>query len=217
MDHRMNWVIRLSELEIQRERLLKKHQKRCVPNTKTIKPNKLKYAFTRVLIAIIFVLISAIFINTSENNHQSFKKEVFETNLSFTKINEWYEKYFGKVLPIDINPGSTVVNKTTNEFKNIEKFHEGVSCGIGKGAIISTLNSGILVFLGEKENYGNVAIIQGIDGVDIWYGNIENINLSLYDYVEKDTLLGSAKEDQIYLVFQKEGQFLNYEEYKSQI
>lgn len=207
---------KMSELEIHKERLLKKHQNHLGQRKKTT-DNKLKSTFTRILIAIIFVLISAIFVNSSENNHQMYKKAVFETNMSFTKMEEWYEKYFGNVLPIDLNPGSTVVNKTTNEFKSVENYHEGVACKTAKGSIISALNSGILVFLGEKENYGNVAIVQGIDGVDIWYGNIENINLSLYDYIEKDTLLGSAKEDQIYLVFQKEGQFLNYEEYKSQI
>ena len=56
-----------------------------------------------------------------------------------------------------------------------------------------------------------------MDGVDIWYGNIENVNFSLYDYIEKNALLGSAKEEIIYFVVQKDGQYLDYEEYKKQI
>lgn len=208
----------MDELEIQKERLKRKHQnyKYQTHKNKTA-PNYLGASFTRFLLAVIFVLISSIYMNLSEQNRIEYKKQVFETNLSFTQINEWYEKIFGSALPIDLNANTIPVNKTTNDFKEITKYQNGVECQTTKGSIISALNSGILVFLGEKENYGNVAIIQGIDGVDIWYGNIENINLSLYDYVEKDTLLGSAKEDKIYLVFQKDGQFLNYEEYKNQI
>ena len=86
-----------------------------------------------------------------------------------------------------------------------------------KESAIQTLNSGIVVFIGEKEHYNNTIIIQGIDGVDIWYGNVTNVSVNLYDYVEKNTLLGSAMEDHIYFVLQKEGQYLDYEEYKSQI
>ena len=82
---------------------------------------------------------------------------------------------------------------------------------------MNALNSGIVVFIGEKENYGNVVIVQGIDGVDIWYGNITNVNLSLYDYVEKNSILGSSSDDHIYFVIQKDNNYLDYEEYKSQI
>ncbi len=206
----------MDELEIQLERLKKKHQQNYQKQKKPVPP-KASDIFTKVLLAIIFVLCSAIYINLSDTNYQNYKETVLTETLSFTKINEWYEKYFGSVLPIELDSTTIPVNKTTNDFKEIEAYQNGISTKIGKGNIVNALNSGILVFQGEKENYGNVAIIQGIDGVDIWYGNIENVNLSLYDYVEKDTLIGSAKDDKIYLVFQKDGQFLNYEEYQKQI
>lgn len=211
---------KMDELELQKIRLKKKHEhsiQKHKPTMQNKEDNKLAKMFTRVLIAIIFVLASAIYINWSKDNLEMYRKTVFESTLSFTSINEWYEKYFGSVLPIDINTPSIPVNKTTTEPENIEKYENGVSCKTQKGSTITALNSGILVFLGEKENYGNVAIVQGIDGVDIWYGNIENVNFSLYDYVEKNALLGSAKEEKIYYVVQKDGQFLDYEEYKKQI
>ena len=109
------------------------------------------------------------------------------------------------------------VNKTPNDIQNVVKYYDGVMAEKESGSVIEALNSGIVVFVGEKENYGNVVIIQGIDGVDVWYGNIDNVNVSLYDYVEKNTILGSAKENHIYFVVQKDGQYLDYEEYKSQI
>ena len=40
--------------------------------------------------------------------------------------------------------------------------------------------------MGEKEGYGNTLIIQGADGVDIWYGNVNSTSLKLYDYIERN-------------------------------
>ena len=58
----------------------------------------------------------------------------------------------------------------------------------------------------------NTVIIQRIDGVDEWYGNVENVNVKLYDYVKKGSLLGEANNN-LYLVYKKDGNTLNYEDY----
>ena len=79
--------------------------------------------------------------------------------------------------------------------------------------LVPVKKSGLVVFIGEKENYGNVIIIQQMDGIDLWYGNLKETNVKLYDYVEEGTLLGEVKENTLYLVFKKEGNVLNYQEY----
>lgn len=209
---------KMDEIELMKERLKRKHQ-----NFQTTLPQKNKskapinQIFTHVLIAVIFVLISTIYIEWSESNKEMYKKHVFETSLSFTNINSWYEKVFGSSLPIDLQNNTISVNNTTMDFNEITKYQDGVSVSVAKDSAITALNSGIVVFIGEKENYGNVVIVQGIDGVDIWYGNITNVNLSLYDYVEKNGILGSANATEIYFVIQKDNNYLDYEEYKSQI
>ena len=35
----------------------------------------------------------------------------------------------------------------------------------------------------------------------------------MYDYIEKGKLLGEVKGKELYMVFQKEGKYLNYKEY----
>ena len=47
----------------------------------------------------------------------------------------------------------------------------------------------------------------------MWYGNLQNINVELYDYVEKGKLLGEAKGTNLYLVYQKDGEYVDYKEY----
>ena len=77
------------------------------------------------------------------------------------------------------------------------------------------LQSGIVVFIGDKENLGKTVIIQGNDGVDIWYSNLNNVNLSMYDYVEKNTLVGEFKENLAILTFMEDGNYISYENYLS--
>ena len=84
---------------------------------------------------------------------------------------------------------------------------------VSKEYLTPALESGIVVFMGEKEDYGTTIIIQQIDGVDVWYCNIEAKDIKMYDYVKKGALIGQVKSNKLYLVFQKEGKYLNYKEY----
>ena len=70
----------------------------------------------------------------------------------------------------------------------------------------------MVVFIGDKENYGKTVIIENLDGIQYWYGNISNTSLKLYDYVQNGDLVGEVK-DELYMVFSREGSYLNYEEY----
>ena len=73
---------------------------------------------------------------------------------------------------------------------------------------ISVIASGIVVFIGEKEDLGNTIIIQGNDGVDIWYSNITENDIKVYDYVEAGSILGSSNSENIYITITKDGEFI---------
>jgi len=70
----------------------------------------------------------------------------------------------------------------------------------------------MVVFIGEKENYGNTVIIENLDGVNFWYGNINTTSVKLYDYIEKGSYVGEANGE-LYLVFSRDGNYLDYEKY----
>ena len=78
---------------------------------------------------------------------------------------------------------------------------------------IYPFKSGIVVFIGEKEDYGNTVIIQGMDGIDYWYGNITNLGVKLYDYVETKNIIGQAKDNKLYVLFMKDNKILDYNDY----
>ena len=183
-------------------------------------PFKLKYAknlISRVLITVIFVLGSIIFTNVSDDNKALYQKYVLEDSLEFTKINELYQSIFGDVdITKKDNPDSEVVFGDVT-YTNIEPFKNGVKLTVDMNEAISVITSGIVVFIGEKEDLGNTIIIQGNDGVDIWYSNITENDIKVYDYVEAGSILGSSNSENIYITINKDGEFINYEEYQVSI
>ena len=178
--------------------------------------NQLKYLknlITRILLSIILIIGIGILIKLDTNNISLINKFFFTNNIKFTKINNWYQSNIGKVIPEMKNSNNLVFNSSELKNREYESFYNGIKLSISKGSPISLINGGIVVFIGEKDDYGNTLILQGNDGIDYWYGNITNVNVNLYDYLEKDTLIGEAKDDFLYLVLEKDGKFLSYDEY----
>ena len=188
---------------------------------KSFKVNKIKLSnnkklskyLTKFLLAIIFFLISIIFTNISDKNLLLYKEYVFTESLPFTKIKGWYEDLFGEVLPSDDSTATVFNGKLV--YKEIEDYEDGEKLVVSKNSLVNNITSGIVVFSGDKDNYGNTVIVQGIDGVDIWYGNLENVSVNLYDYIEAESIIGQTKNENLYLVIKKDNEYIKYENYKN--
>lgn len=211
----------MSEIdEIKRKNKLKREK--YVDGThqeKSNLPKNLKYIkglISRILITVIFVLGSVIFTNISDSNKQLYQKYVLEDSLEFMKINELYQTVFGNVDITKQNDDSEVVFGSIT-YTNIEPFKNGVKLTVGINEVVNVITSGIVVFIGEKDDLGNTIIIQGNDGVDIWYSNVTDTDIQVYDYVEKGNILGTSNSDDIYLTISKDGEFMSYEEYMASI
>ena len=165
--------------------------------------------FIKLLISIVLTLIILIIIKSSTNFKTIFYKKVYTENISFTAITELYDKYIGE-LNIFNDKTELVFNESLS-YTSEEKYLDGVKLELNSN-LVSVNKSGVVVYIGEKEGYGNTVIIQRVDGVDEWYGGIVNTNLKLYDYVYENSLLGEV-EKYLYLVYKKDGSTLNYEEY----
>jgi len=170
---------------------------------------------THILLSGILLLSCLCVIKINPSFKEWINKNVYQTNFSFAKINDTYEKYFGSVLPLtNIN-----LEKTQSVFdeklvySNKESYKEGVKLTVSQNYLVPVLESGIIVFVGNKDNYGNTIIIQQVDGIDLWYVGVENTDLKIYDYIEKGSLLGETISNEMYLFYQKAGEFLDYKEY----
>ena len=172
--------------------------------------NKIYSFFIRSLFSIILVLIVLCAIKKNPNFKNDINKYIFNTNISFSKINNFYEKYFGG--KINFNNTDKVFNEKFT-YKKLEEIENGVSIDIYDNYLMPNLESGIIAYIGKKDNLGFTIIIECINGIDYWYvGNIDT-NYKLYDYVSKDNILGSVNGGNIKLYFEKNKDNLKYKKY----
>ena len=189
---------------------------------KTKKENKeekpfLKFLFSilvKSLIVIVLFLGSLIFIRQSDENKKNFENIVFNNSLSFAKIYSIYNKYLGDALPFKntFKETTKVVSNEKITYSNVEKENNGYMLSVSSDFIVSSVKSGIVIEKKKNEEYGNIIKIQDKDGLNITYGCLDEVEVDLYDYVEKGELLGNAI-NQLYVEFEKDGKYLSYEEY----
>ena len=174
----------------------------------------LRSLILRTLTVIIIFLLLAIISKSSTIYKERIVNNLYEKNISFAKVKKIYNKYLGGIVPLEkVNPTITPVFNETLEYTNKSIYHDGVKLEVINNYLVPIIKEGMVVYIGEKENYGNVIIIEGIDGIEIWYGNIESTTVKLYDYVEAGTYLGQTTDNLLYLVYSKEGKFLNYKDH----
>lgn len=191
------------------ERLKSKHRRG--KKESNFKFNKV---IVKLIITIVLTIVSLIILKTSTTFKTGFYKYVYDSNISFASINNLYQKYFGSPLPFKdwFDYTKPVFNEQLT-YKSSEDYKEGVKLDVDTNYLVPLLESGIVIFVGEKEEYGNTVIVQQANGIDVWYSNLGEINVKLYDYLEKGSLLGETFENNLYLVFIKDGEVLDYKKY----
>ena len=166
----------------------------------------------RTLIVIVVLLSLAIIYKSDSSFKDNISSYFFEENISFTKVKKIYDKYLGGLLPIKKEDNTTEVFDEKLNYSDSSIYYDGVKLSVRESYLVPNLQEGMVVFIGDKENYGNTVIIENLDGIEYWYGNIKNTSLKLYDYVEKGSLIGEVNNE-LFMVFSRDGNYLNYEEY----
>lgn len=169
----------------------------------------------KLLLSIIFLLGSIILIKNSSQVREFYQSKIFNESLNFAKFNSLYNKYFGSMVKDFQVPDTTTVFKENITYSKIEDYLNGSMLSVTPNYMVPVIESGIIVYLGDKDALKNTCIVQGIDGVDIWYSNIDISNLTLMDYVSKGDLLSQTISDKLYLTLQKDNNYIKYEDYAS--
>ena len=173
----------------------------------------IKKAISKLLLSVIIFLIGMIIVKQDIKFKSIIQTKLYEESFPFQKFKSLYEKYLGNILSIEKNIKKEVpVFNEKLSFKKIDKFYDGAKLEVNDNYMVPVLESGVIVFIGEKDKYKNTIIVEQINGVDTFYGNINANNIKLYDYVEKGDLLGEVNNNELYLVFQKDGKYLDYKE-----
>lgn len=167
----------------------------------------------RFLILVVLTVITILILKWNTTFKTTFYKYVYNDNISFAMINNWYQSKFGSPLPFSkwFEDNTPVFNEQL-KYNEVSIYKDGARLEVGPEYLVPALDGGIVVFTGEKEGYGKTVIVEQADGIAVWYSNLEEINVKLYDYLSKGNLIGLANND-LYLVFYKNGEVLDYQDH----
>lgn len=143
------------------------------------------------------------------------QKKLYQEYLDFSSIKVFYDKYLGGVIPTYniSNSGLQAVFDEELVYQSIGEYEDGAKLVVDYNYLVPVIEKGIVVYIGEKEKYGNVVIVEGDNGIDIWYGNLDNVMVNIYDVVDSGSYLGSVCDNILYLVYSKGNEILNYNDY----
>jgi hypothetical protein len=148
--------------------------------------------------------------NISDDTQNSYKENVLEDNIDFYEINQVYDKYIGdgeEYSDTELTFNDSIIAS------EVISYGDSYRLNVGTDYLINIMKPGIIVYIGDKDGLGNTVIVQGNDGVDIWYSNVSLNNYSLYDYVSKGEILGSSLSDYYLFTIIKDGKKIKYEDY----
>lgn len=176
--------------------------------------NKMYKFLMRMMALCLAILGTMIVFKADPTLKSTINQKIFNNNFNFAHVNELYEKFFGSPVPSDsLKQETEAVFNEILEYSDAKDYKNGVELSVEENYVVGAMNSGIVIFSGEKEGYGKTIVIQEPDKKEVWYSNLKSLDVSIYDYIKKGTTIGMADGTKMYLAFQKDGKFLNYKKY----
>lgn len=178
---------------------------------------KIYFFCIKTFLCIILFLIVAIMCKKSQKWNIFIQNEVYGNHISFSSFQNFYNRYLGGIFPLE-DISTKNIEQVFNEkltYEEVITYGEGASLKVSENYLVPVMDNGIVVYKGEKEGYGNVLIIENVDGIDVWYGNMCNFTVNLYDIVKSGDYLGEVCDTTLYLVFTRGNEYLDYSVYLS--
>ncbi|MGJ7920558.1 peptidoglycan DD-metalloendopeptidase family protein [Neobacillus sp. LXY-4] len=187
------------------------------------------FLFKLLAAACLFLGLAILFRNetSSLDSARNFVKQSLDKDFQFAAVSDWYEGKFGKPLALFPVPNGES-NKAEEENglhyalpasgKILEDFEESgqrVMIETAKDASVEAMGEGMVRFVGEKEGFGKTVVIQHADKSESWYGNLSDISVNLYDFIEKGKQVGtvtnsdSSEKGSFYFAIKKDENFID--------
>ncbi|QGQ47409.1 M23 family metallopeptidase [Metabacillus sediminilitoris] len=162
----------------------------------------------KLLLSAVIVLVTAIAFKNGSPLFKEVRSAIsytFEEEFQFAAVSTWYRDKFGEPLAL-FEPKNEQSSESGSETQSaqlsvpasgkvLESFEDN-----GQGIMVETdlpsveaMNEGIIIEAGEKADTGLTIVLQHADGTKSWYGNLDKVDVALYDFVEKGKELGKIK------------------------
>lgn len=167
------------------------------------------FIFKILASALLFLVIAILFREKipALSPAKNFVTKAMEQDFKFATVANWYEDQFGKplaLLPFSDDKSSDDKNVAEKVhdipvfsgkvLENFEKNGQGITIETSNGAPVEAMNEGNVTFAGVKEGLGKTVIIQHADQTETTYGNLEEIKVRLFEFVEEEKVVGTASK-----------------------
>ena len=191
---------------------------------------KKEWIIFRVLASMCLVLIMAIVYRTTSPVAEQARAMItpyIEQEFQFATVAAWFEEKFDQ--PLAFLPENTLKDKDSTEgvfampaigkiMESFEKNGQGVMVKTSDSTSVETIEQGVVIYAGEKDAHGKTIIIQHPDKSESWYGNLQEINVNLYEQVEKKKKIGLVSpsdepgKGEFYFALKSNGKFIDPKE-----
>lgn len=175
--------------------------------------NNMNIFIYKVVFIVLIVLVGTLITKKSDNVKARVYEKVYDEHINFAFINSIYNKYLGNIVPFKEMVEDKEVFNEKIRYKDLSQFDNGIKLTLENNYPIPIIKSGIVIYVGNKDNLNKTVIIEDENGVDFIYGNLDDVNVKIYDYVKENDLLGLADNNTLYLLFQKGDKYIDYKEY----
>lgn len=141
----------------------------------------------------------------------------------FSLVLDWYQKFAaGSPALLPAFSGNQQAEKKPEQWAvpvsgkvalPFDEKRKGIVLITPESAIVAASGEGRVQFTGYKEGLGNTIIIQHANGVETWYGWLEEMKVKEKDWVQKGKEIGTVKkmENQsfFYFAIRKNKEFIN--------
>ncbi|PWA10713.1 peptidase M23 [Pueribacillus theae] len=170
----------------------------------------------KCLLSVTLFFAVAILFKQPEGKFDKIRQAIvysFEHDFQFAMVGNWYEEQFGKPLALlpesltknEKDKETKVVNKQENSYavpatgrivEPFEKEKKGVMIETDSKSVIECVQDGWVAFAGKRDNLNKTVIVQHNDGSESWYGNLDEVDVALYDYIKSGDPIGKASIDE---------------------
>lgn len=137
----------------------------------------------------------------------------------FARVHDWYQTTFGT--PMGMSPksdaavGQAALALPVNGDVT-ESFHTngtGIKIMPEEATEVTALRDGIVIFAGKDKDTGNTVVIQHSDGSESTYGQLDDLNVHVYQMIATGEELGNFKptesHENIYFAIEKDNKYID--------
>ena len=167
---------------------------------------KIYNAMIKMMVAMIVVVSMFAYVKVSPNGE--YIKEYIFNDLNFYQVATWVKGYLGME-----DKSDQVINMTDSV------SYTQIKDNYYKNQTNEVLNfdKGRVVYIGKQDILGQYVTVLLDNNIEVTYGQLDDVFVGLYDYVDHATILGTYNK-QVMLIFtqgEKEIDYATFEDYLS--